>query len=213
MIFNILAASALELAINKTLALSLKQFPDENGIKSLLDLDGKVVAIDLTGLHASFFLLFNHDTVHVQSNCAGHIDTRISGTPLSLLRIKFSGRQQQMLFSGDITITGDIETGKQVSKLMHSLNIDWEEHLSHLTGDVIAHELSRQSRTFSHWAQQSMATLAQNTREYLQEEAQLLPPKHILEPFLTAVDTLRNNTARLEKRVARLQTSLKSRNA
>jgi ubiquinone biosynthesis protein UbiJ len=207
-----MAASILEVALNQALALALNQYPhqDEAGPQRLRAVDGKVVAIDLQGLETSFYLLFNGDSICVQSNLQGQADTRIAGTPLSFIRMGLEGKQQQQqgLFSGDVTITGDAELGRQVHALLDELDIDWEEHLSHLFGDVLAHQIGNQARAFGSWARQALETLTQDGSEYLREEARLLVSRHELEPFLAAVDVCRNDMARLEKRFERLQRHL-----
>lgn len=203
--FNAMAAAALELAINQALALALNQYQDEAGQQQLQVLDGKVIAIDLQGLDSCFYLLFNGDSIQVQSHCQGEADACIAGTPLSLLRMRLASHQQQLLFGGDVSISGDVEVGRQVSTLLDHLNIDWEEHLSHLLGDVLAHGLGSRVRELSGWARQTLATLSQDSAEYLHEEARILAPADELELFLTAVDKIRDDVARLEKRLERLQ--------
>jgi len=204
---NAMAASALEVALNQYLALACDQYQDEPGWQDFQALNGKVVAIDMQGLNASFYLIFNDNHLCVQSHLEGDVDTRISGTPLSLLRMKLQNRQrqQQALFSGDVTISGDTELGRKVNSLLDELDIDWEEHLSRLVGDVLAHEMGSRARELNGWLRASLATLAQDSSEYLREESQLLVSRDELEPFLSAVDELRNDAARIEKRLQRLQ--------
>jgi len=202
-----MAASALEAVINKGLALALNQYQDDVVHQRLQALDGKVIAIDLQGMDHSFYMIFNAGSVHVQNHLLGQADVRIAGTPLSLLRTSLAGKQQQQqgLFSGAVSISGDVDLGRQFNALLDGLNIDWEELLSQRVGDVVAHELGSRARELGAWVQQSLTTLAGDTSEYLQEEAQLLASRAELEPFLTAVDTIRNDVERLEKRLSRLQ--------
>lgn len=208
---GVMAAAALEAAINQSLALVLSQYQDEDAQEKLKALNGKVIAIDLQGIKCSFYLIFNNDTIHVQSQLQGKADTRITGTPLSLLRMKLEGRQH-MLFSGDVSISGDSEVGQQMYALLNELGIDWEEHLSHFIGDVLAHELGSRARELNDWARQACTTLAQDSSEYLHEEVQILVSRNDLEPFLAAVDILRDDTARLKKRYERLRREIQYKN-
>lgn len=205
--FDALAASALEAAINRYLDVALHQYPDEEPNPRLRKLDGKVVAIELQGMNTTFYLAFDGDRVHVQAHLLGEPDARISGTPLSLMRMRLQGRreQQQSLFGGDVTISGDAELGREVNALLDELDIDWEEQLSRLVGDVVAHEIGSRARAFGDWARQTLDTLSEDGREYLHEEAQLLVSRAELEPFLVDVDVLRDDVERLEKRIERFQ--------
>ena len=207
-----MAASAMELAINQALTLVLDQYQDEGSRERLQALNGKVVAIDLQGPGNHFYLLFNDATIHVQSSLQGEADATISGSPLSLLRMKLTGSQQKMLFSGDVIITGDMELGRQVNALLDEMDIDWEEHLSHIVGDVLAHELGSRTREFGSWLRQAMDTVTQNGNEYLHEELRLLISRVELDPFLLEIDILRNDAARLEKRIERLENQLSEKN-
>ena len=210
-----MAASVLEAALNQGLALALNQYQDQDdaGRQRLLALDGRVVAIDLEGLNTSFYLIFNGDCIHVQSHLQGQADTRIAGTPLSLLRAGLEGKrqQQQGLFSGELSISGDADLGRQVNALLDEMEIDWEEHLSHLLGDVAAHEISYHARAFNGWARQTLDTLFQDGGEYLREETRLLVSRDELDAYLIAVDNCRDDVARLEKRIERLQRQIQER--
>jgi ubiquinone biosynthesis protein UbiJ len=205
-----LAAAALEAAINRYLDLALHQYPDEQANPQLRSLDGKVVAIDLQGLETTFYLAFSGERVHVQSHLQGEPDACISGTPLSLMRLRLQGRrqQQQSLFGGDVTISGEAELGRKVNALLDELDIDWEEQLSRLVGDVVAHEVGSRARAFGDWARQTLETLTEDGREYLHEEARLFVSHAELEPFLAAVDVLRDDVERLGKRIERLERQL-----
>ena len=72
-------------------------------------------------------------------------------------------------------ISGDTELAHQLSKILGTMDIDWEEQLSHFTGDLIAHRVGNLFRTARDWGANSSATLGLDIQEYLQEELRLLP--------------------------------------
>jgi len=210
---NVMAASLLEVAINQGLSLALNQYEDNAARRRMQALDGKVVAIDLLGVNTSFYLIFSGESIHVQSQLQGQADTRIAGTPLTLLRTGMEGRRSQGLFSGEVTITGDTEPGRQVNALLDELDIDWEEQLSHVLGDVLAHEIGSRARSLGEWARRALETLERDGGEYLREEARILVSRRELEDFLAAVDACRDDAARLEQRLARIQQQITGESA
>jgi ubiquinone biosynthesis protein UbiJ len=108
------------------------------------------------------------------------------------------------LFSGAVAISGDTELGHNFGKLLGGLDIDWEEQLSRLTGDLLAHRIGNLARGAARWGKDALEALRQDLPEYLQEEVRLLPGRYEVEEFLTEVDRLRDDLERLEQRVRRL---------
>jgi ubiquinone biosynthesis protein UbiJ len=195
------ALMAMEQAINATLAL------DPNTLRRLVRLNGKVIAIDILGTGVKVYLAPQTDGLRLMGHYDGAIDTTLRGAPLSLLRMS-SGKAGEGLFSGEVTIDGDVETGQQLQRILHGLDIDWEEHISRLTGDVIGHQIGQTVRGFADFGRNALATFGLNLGEYLQEERNVLPANAQLAAFINEVDTLRMATDRLEARIKRLHHAL-----
>lgn len=194
--------AVLENAFNRYIEL------DPDGHQSLARLAGKVIAIDISGLDLSLTIIPGTDSVHIMSYYDGEVDTRLKGAPFSLLRMSLGGHSEQPLFSGDVEITGDTETGQQFNRILNELDIDWEEHLSHITGDVIAHQLGSGIRKFINWSKKAEDSLLKDTTEYLEEESQLVTKPYEVNDFNQQVDELRNNVERLAARINRLHDKL-----
>ncbi len=101
-------------------------------------------------------------------------------------------------------IRGDTDTGQAFQDILSEVDLDWEEPLSRLTGDVIAHQAGKLVHEGRQFIRQACGTLEQDLSEYLQEEARLLPARIEVHYFLDEVDRLRSDTDRLTARVARL---------
>ena len=192
----------LEAAFNNYLAL------DAEGPARMKRLAGRVIALDILGLDLSLYILPAHDGVQILSRYEGEADTRLRGAPVSLMRMGISRSTEDQLFSGDVEISGDTELGQEFKQILDQMDIDWEEHLSHLTGDVIAHQLGHGLRSLLNWGRHSAASLALDTSEYLQEESRLVVPAVEIQDFSQQVDVLRNDTERLEARIRRVQQHL-----
>jgi ubiquinone biosynthesis protein UbiJ len=104
-----------------------------------------------------------------------------------------------------VTVEGDNELGHRFGKLLAGMDVDWEEQLSRITGDVVAHEMGKGARAIGNWSTATLDTASKNLQEYLQEEIRLLPTRYELEEFLAEVDTLRDDVARLQARLQRVR--------
>jgi len=194
--------STLEAALNHCLKL------DPDALQRVRGLNGKIIGVELLGLNIRFYLLPDNVGLQLRGEHHGEVDVWLRGAPLSMMRMGLGGDQQKALFSGDVEIVGDTETGQRVRDIMNDLDLDWEEQLSKLVGDVVGHKIGNVVRDVVDWAAQTHSTIEQDVSEYLQEESRLLPHREEIGPFLEAVDTLRGDVDRLEARVQRL---LKSR--
>ncbi len=196
--------TTLETALNYYLHL------DPETLKRLGRLQDKVIAIELRGLDTTFYALPGSYGLRLHSSWEDPVDTTISGTPLAMTRMGL-GDSSRALFSGDVTISGDVETGQQFKRILDSIDIDWEEQLANFTGDMIAHRTGNLVRDGLQWGRQLLDSLQQDVTEYLQEESRILPGRTEITPFMDEVDRLRDDTERLEARIKRLQRHLAER--
>jgi ubiquinone biosynthesis protein UbiJ len=103
-----------------------------------------------------------------------------------------------------VDIQGDTDTGEQFQDILSAVDWDWEEQLSRITGDVLAHQAGKLARKATLFIKNSRSTLQQDISEYLQEEVRLLPARIEVGYFLEEVDQLRADVDRLSARVDRL---------
>jgi ubiquinone biosynthesis protein UbiJ len=101
-------------------------------------------------------------------------------------------------------ISGEVEFAEAIAFVARNLRWDAEEDLSRFIGDIAAHRLIATARALWQWQKQSAVNLAENVAEYLTEERPVLMKPAGLRSFIEEVDALRDDLARLEKRVGRL---------
>lgn len=106
-----------------------------------------------------------------------------------------------------IEIEGSAELANAVQHLFRNLAWDIEEDLSRLFPDVVAHRLAEGGRAFAAWQVEAATRLAENLAEYLTEEQPLLARPADLDKFSRQADALREDAARLEKRIERLEST------
>ena len=116
-----------------------------------------------------------------------------------------TGDSRRVLFEGEVKISGDVELGQQFKQVLDRLHIDWEEALSQLTGDIVAHKAGHFLREIGSWWANSRERLSANGAEYLQQEMWVLPTRAEVEQFYQAVETLRDDVARLKARLEQFE--------
>ncbi len=195
------AFSGLEAVINRCLRL------DPETWAGLAQLDGRLLAVELRGLDLTVYIRATAEGLRIGRHNPEAPQTVIKGSPVTLLQMLLSKDRESGLPQG-LEIAGDVETAQRFQTLLGGLEIDWEEQLSRIVGDLAAHQAGNALRALRHVCREARADLEQDTVEYLREEQALLPYRDEVEDFLAAVDTLRDDTERLALRVARLQRAL-----
>jgi len=187
---------ALEKAINQALKL------DPAMPEKLKAFEGKVIQIILQPLNLSFYQCFLGGEIKLCAKYEGEPNTVITSSPLGLIRLSLlPPNKARSLFNDKIKIKGDVELGQALKKLFDEMDIDWEGHLAHFTGDVIAHQLSNFAQAGKQWGKHFKQSMQDNVTEFLQQEAQTLPCREEIEDFMADVDSLRLDVDRLEAKV------------
>ena len=190
----------LEQAINQVLAL------DPDACRRLAALHGRVIRIDLRGTGLQLHFVPTHDgRLQLLGSIEGEPDCTLSGSPIDLIRAGDKTDGPAQLFAGHVRIDGDSGIAQRFSEALAGIDIDWEEQLSHLTGDIAAHEIGRAARAVRREGERLGRSGRDNLSEYLTEEARLLPHRFEVEAFLADVDMLRDDVERLEARIALLE--------
>lgn len=189
--------AGLEAALNRYLGL------DAGTLSRLAAMTGKVVGVELRGLDITLAMAPHAGGIQLLSDYHGTPDTIISGAPMSLARLGYGG-DRGALFAGEVQIRGDVALGQRFEAVLRDIDIDWEDHLSRLVGDVAAHQVGRLVRDAMAWGARSADTLGRDVGEYLQEEIRQLPLRDEMDAFIGAVDKLRDDVERLGARVKRL---------
>ena len=126
----------LQKALNKALSL------DETIATKLLLLDNKVLKLIVMPLQVPLFITFQAGKIVLLENMIQAPDTTIESNPFGLIRLSMlPASRARTLFHENVKFSGDIELGQQIKKIFDELDIDWEGHLAHFTGDVFAYQI------------------------------------------------------------------------
>ena len=191
----------LETALNRYIALD----PEAPG--KLEPFEGKVICLDITGIGQTLFLIPAGGRIEVVDTFAGDADATLRGSPVALFRMGLMQDVTPMLLRGEVEIIGDMRTGRAFKSFLASMRIDWEEHLSRMTGDVVAHEVVKAARSIDSWGRRSLGSLAMDISEYLTEETGDIITDSEIDDFCERVEVLRADLERAEARLERLMQS------
>jgi ubiquinone biosynthesis protein UbiJ len=194
--------NALETLLRPAAAMINRQIGGMTPARELCDeLDGRVFAMRVPDTALALYLIVEGGGVVMTGDYTGEPDVVVSGSPLALARLA-GPAGEDLLRDGSIDITGDAVMAGQFRKLLQYGRPDLEEELSGVVGDVAAHGIGEFFRGIGRWSVEAGETMGQNVGEYLKEERQAVPGRHEVDAFRADVNTLRDDVARFEARLA-----------
>ncbi|WP_340121504.1 ubiquinone biosynthesis accessory factor UbiJ [Methylobacter svalbardensis] len=194
-----LLVGALEATLNQYLAL------DQDSGYFLTPLAGKVIAVTVLPFDETIYLCPTTESIQCLDQFPEPADTRMTGSIWALGLMGLSSTPMRSVFSGEVKIEGDMQTGRKFQELFAKLDIDLEEKLSQFTGDIIAHKVASFFRAGQSWSKESLETFRLNAAEFLQEETRDLPSAPEVNIYFAQVDELRTDFDRLQSRIERLE--------
>lgn len=159
---------------------------------------GKTARFEVFPLAVALTVLANGEVASAASGAEPAATVRLG--PGLLLRL--AARDESAW--REIDIAGDTDFASAIHHVARNLRWDVEEDLSRVLGDVAAHRMAETGRALQRWGEQAADNTARAFAEYWTEEQPLIAGARDLEEFGRAVDRLRDDAARLEKRIEQL---------
>ena len=106
----------------------------------------------------------------------------------------------------DIRISGNADLADALGFVLRKLRWDGEEALARLIGDIAAHRAVGTARAVATWHRQTARNIVENLAEYFGEEQPLVVKRNALDDLSRSISGLRDDLARLEKRLSKLDT-------
>jgi ubiquinone biosynthesis protein UbiJ len=103
-----------------------------------------------------------------------------------------------------VEVSGDTELTREILYVVQNLRWDVEEDLSRVFGDVAAHRMASAAHELDRWRRDTVDSFARSAAAYWTEERPLIAARGNVERFVRDVDQLRDDVARLEKRIGNL---------
>lgn len=193
--------------VEKIISVALSRLLNTNADTAarLAALEGRVIEIALRDSTRRAFALPGAHGVYLRRRYDGPVAVKVSGRVADFIAYARASRRGDSLGAGRIEIAGDLAVAQQVQALLADLQIDWEELLSRVIGDVPAHQIGRAARAVFALGRDTLAKLERDAAEYLNHESQLLAGRVQLEKFGRAVFVLADDVDRFEARLQRLR--------
>lgn len=189
----------LESTVNQLMRL------DSASCARVAELKGKVIRLQTTGDHPfTIIVLPDESGLHLLDRPEREPDVTLTGDIPLIFQFALRRFFPDIVASGEVQISGDIDLGQRFQRLLEEADIDWEEQVAQVLGDVPAHQLGNVWRDLGGWSRQTLSTLKQDFAEYLQEESRLLPVRSRAVAFRQSVESLQRDVENLEQRLARL---------
>jgi ubiquinone biosynthesis protein UbiJ len=157
---------------------------------------GKAVRFDVAPFAFTLEILDNGEVASSQLEPA----TRFTLTPALAMRMAAADADAWR----DVVTSGDTALAREILYLAQNLRWDFEEDLSRVFGDIVAHRMAGAARAFAGWQRTAADSFARQASAYLTEERPLVAARPLLEQFSLDVDALRDDVARFEKRLEQL---------
>jgi ubiquinone biosynthesis protein UbiJ len=177
---------------------------DPETLRRLGEMEGKVIRLDLGEAERvlTLFVFPSAQGLRFEREHDGAPHVTLRGAVPVFARLARTG-----IAAGELQISGDIDLGSRFRRILEEIELDWEEPLSRVVGDIAAHRIGQAARSFVAWGRDAAKHVARDTAEYLQEESRVLASRMRVDEFLKAVDDLRLDADRLQKRLEQLERS------
>ncbi len=197
--------NALESLLRPATSMINRQIEAKTPARQLCsELEGKVLALRVPNTALAMYLVVQGEQVLISGSFCDDPDVVIAGSVVSLARLA-GPAGENLIRAGDVEISGDAILAQRFQKLLRYGRPDLEEELSGMIGDMAAHGIGEFVRGVGKWGREAGSTMRQNIGEYLQEESRSVPGRYEVDNFRSDVNTLRDDVARFEARLVKLE--------
>ena len=194
-----LLCATVEVALNRTLRLEPEVLAD------FAALDGQVIGLTVDGLDWDFFIECIPGGVRVLPRFERRADVHLKGGAIGYTQLLSQMKRGDNTLPPGVVVEGDAELLHRFAGFLRRIDFDPAELIARFTGDGAAQRLVGGLKSFFGWGGSAAKTVGLNAAEYLREETYDLARKVDVEEWGTAIETLRDDVARLEARLKRLE--------
>ena len=182
---------------------------DPHIAKKLVAFDSKCIEVVSLRPDFSVSIRFEDDTIKlsaIDTQTLGiQADATITGNAENLLGLLTKKSDQRALADAAIDISGDATLVQDLHVTIESLDVDWQDYLAPILGDVLSNELGEIQSNARDWNKSTGTRMHRGVRDYLSEEARLVPSELEVDSFANRLDQLRLSIDRVAAKTEFLQ--------
>ncbi len=167
-------------------------------------LSGLVFSVEIKEIGKPLFFVISRQQIDVLSRFEGQPDCIIRLSAGAIDDLKDSSKTTQLILEEKLEVEGDIQKVQQFGELLTEMEIDWEEHLSHYVGDILAHKACYGAKQLKNIADAQFFRMHKNAAAYVTEELRLAPGPLEVACFCDDVEQLQRDFDAVNKRVETL---------
>lgn len=185
-------AALLEVVLNQWLAASAEP--------AVPRLAGRSIALVVQPPGVGMVLLGAADRLQVLGSLEDdEADVTVTGSPVAL------GAALAREDRSGVTVRGDAAVLTDLQRALAGVSLDWAGWFESVAGAGTAAPLLRAGEALRAHLRRFVVRGFEDSVDYVQEEARWLPPSGEVEAFIEDLADLRDDTARLEARIAQLE--------
>lgn len=162
---------------------------------------GRVLSIECLQPPVAAYFLFTAEGVEIYDRCETSIDGGIRAGAIGLLRQLAAEHPDVAPAGGGVQVSGDARFVQEVVAIARDIDIDWEEPLARIVGDVAARQMGELLRGAASFMTRAFSSLRRDGEDFLRHELAMFPPKQALREFLRDIDDVRLDSDRLQARM------------
>ena len=182
--------------INGVLAL------DAASAARLARLEGRILAIHYSQPRGQLFIRIRGQKLQFSALCEEEPDASLYGSTRALAGLLLQGRALHSLREHGVELRGSTGFVQELQSLLLDLDLDWEYHLSRITGDLPATFLGQGLRAGRQAGATAVASAKATLHDYLAHESGWIASQ---EEYHAFADELVQTGLRLDRLQARLQ--------
>lgn len=191
----------LEQALRATIERILNQAlaHDESSLQRLKPLQGKVAYITVSELPMPIVLMFAESEVLLMGAEFEGVDAQVSFSIFDAPTLADAASATAAIQAGKIKVVGDPILLQQAADVFTKLDIDWEELLASIVGDIPAYILAKKLKELHKPGR--VASMQHRVQELLIDELELAASKVQFEQFKSEVRELHQKLGLLERQL------------
>ncbi len=182
---------------------------DPDALLRLQRLQGKQLAVCLRGIDLRLVLTAQPNGIWLNSH-QEVVDCSVETEFSALQQLSDPSQLTRLIRENKLQIDGDLQTLQQFSQFFQQLNPDWQEKLSALLGDTVAHKAARAIVALQQGIRNYLQQADQTIQELAQDELRLTPVAAEVQQFSREVSTLAGRTELLQRQLAGLLPQLQA---